>query len=387
MAVVIQEVVGRRYGERFYPTISGVAKSYNFYPVGKAKPEQGVVSLALGLGKTIVDGSRCWAYSPAFPKADPPLTIRDMLDQTQRQFWAVNMGQPPAYDPMTETEYLLHAELSDAEYDGTLADVASTYQPENDRVVMGISRPGPRILNFAPTIRMNDIKLNTLVVDLLRHAEETLGTEVEMEFAVTIDPLRREAVRFGFLQVRPIVVSRESIELDDGDLTGEGVLVGSERVLGNGILDSLTDIVYVRPDRFSKEKTRLIAGEIDGINRALQAEGRTCVLIFFGRLGSSDPWLGIPVDWGQISQARVMVEATLPDMDVELSQGSHFFQNMTSLQIFYFNIHHAGRYGIDWNLLDKAKVIAETEHVRHVRLERPCTVKVDGRRSRGVIRV
>ncbi|MCB2229479.1 PEP/pyruvate-binding domain-containing protein [bacterium] len=385
MAVVIQEVVGLRYQDRFYPTISGVAKSYNFYPSGKAKPEQGVVSLALGLGKTIVDGSRCWTYSPAFPKADPPLTIRDLLNQTQKQFWAVNMGQPSAYDPMTETEYLLQAELSDAEYDDTLRDVASTYQPENDRVVIGTSRPGPRIVNFAPIIRMDDIKLNALVVDLLKYSEESLGTEVEIEFAVTIDPLRREPVRFGFLQVRPIVVSLESIELTDEDMAGPNVIAASEKVLGNGTIDSLTDIVYVKPEVFAKEKTRVIAGEIALINRALQAEGRHCILVFFGRLGSSDPWLGIPVDWGQISTARVMVEATLPDMDVELSQGSHFFQNMTSLQICYFNIHHAGRHQVNWDLLNAGPVVAETEHVRHVRLQRPCTVKVDGRTSRGVI--
>jgi hypothetical protein len=232
---------------------------------------------------------------------------------------------------------------------------------------------------------MGELPFNDLFRELLTHSEEALETEVEIEFAITIDPLRRQQPRVGFLQVRPIVVSREQVTLDDAALSGEHVLVASERVLGNGVDSTLTDIIYVRPDTFAKDKTRQIAVEIEQLNRTLREDNRHCILFFFGRLGSSDPWLGIPVDWGAISQARVMVEATLPDMDVELSQGSHFFQNMTSLQISYFNVHHAGAYRINWRLLEQRPAVAETAHVRHVRLERPCTVRVDGRHSRGVI--
>jgi Pyruvate phosphate dikinase, AMP/ATP-binding domain len=385
MAVILQEVAGLRYGDRFYPAISGVARSLNYYPVKPAHPEQGVIDLALGLGKTIVDGDACWTYSPAHPNADPPFTISDLLKQTQTRFWAVNMGKPPAYDPMTETEYLIRAELTDAEYDGTLRFVASTYDPASDRVVMGIGRDGPRVLNFAPTVRMPDIPLNALLRELLVRSEDALGSGVEIEFALTIDPLKRMPPTFGFLQVRPIVELGEGATLTEEDLRADGLLAASDRALGHGVSSDLTDVIYVRPDVFRKEDTPVIASEIDRLNRALKDEGRYCLLITFGRLGSSDPWLGVPVDWGQISQAKAIVEATLPEMDVELSQGSHFFHNLTSLKLAYLNVHHAGPFAIDFDWLDRQPVGMEFEHVRHVRLERPLQVHMDGLHMRGVI--
>ncbi len=385
MAVIIQEVVGHRYHDRFYPTISGVARSLNYYPVPPARPEQGVVDLALGLGKTIVDGDPCWTYSPAHPNAAPPFTIQDLLKQTQTVFWAVNMGKQPAFDPNTEEEYLVRAGLPEAELDGSLFPVASTFDPQSDRIVMGMGRPGPRVLDFAPTIQMPDIPLNDLAKTLLASCEEHLGTGVEIEFALAIDPLRRDPPRFGFLQVRPIIEFGEGDEITEEDLRADGLFASSDRALGHGVLDTITDVVYVRPDVFRKEDTRAIAGEIDLLNRALKAEGRQCLLISFGRLGSSDPWLGVPVDWGQISQARVIVEATLPDMDVELSQGSHFFHNLTSLKLAYLNVHHAGCFKIDFAWLDSQPAHQESERVRHVRLDRPLRVAVDGRKMRGVI--
>jgi hypothetical protein len=332
-----------------------------------------------------VDGDNCWTYSPAFPNTAPPFTVQDLLKQTQTEFWAVNMGKQTAYDPLTEEEYLVRGGLEDAEYDGTLFPVASTYDPASDRIVMGMGRPGPRVLDFAPTIQMPDLPLNDLVKTLLSSCEEHLGTGVEIEFALTVDPLKKEPPRFGFLQVRPIIEFGEGAELTDEDLRAEGLLASSNRALGHGVREDLTDVVYVRPQVFTKELTREIAGEIDVRNRALKAEGRECLLISFGRLGSSDPWLGVPVDWGQISQARAIVEATLPDMDVELSQGSHFFHNLTSLKLSYLNVHHAGPFSIDFDWLDAQPVHAESEHVRHVRLEKPLTVSVDGRNMRGVI--
>ena len=387
MAVIVQEIVGLRHDERFYPTIAGVTRSYNFYPSGAAKPEEGVVDLALGLGKTIVDGGRSWTYSPAHPNNDPPGTIRDFLQQTQTEFWAVNMGSPPAFDPLLETEYLISAELAEAEYDGTLAAVASTYDAANDRLVLGISRAGARIVNFAPTIRMPDIPLNALIRELLKASEAGLGCEVEIEFAVMIDPLRRQPPWLGFLQVRPIVISRELIEVSDEAMNDPKAILASERVMGHGVLDSIQDIVYVIPEKFQKDKTRIVAQEIAVINRDLQAQKRQCILMTFGRLGSTDPWLGVPVDWGEISQAKVIVEATMPDMDVELSQGSHFFHNMTSLRICYFSMHHAGKYGIAYDKLAAHPAEHELQYVRHIRLQTPAVVRVDGRNGRGVIRL
>ncbi len=385
MAVIIQEVVGRRHDERFYPNISGVAKSYNFYPVGLAKPENGVVDLALGLGKSIVDGDRCWTYCPMFPGCDPPVTLHEQLKNSQTKFWAVNMGKAPEFDPMKETEYMVQGGLPEAELDNTLAEVASTYQPENDRLLPGVGRPGARLLNFAPTIRGGLLPINNLVRDLLAACEKALGAPVEMEFAVTIDHLKRETPRFGFLQVRPMVVSDQKVEVEDGDYKDERTLVASDRVLGNGIIDTISEIVYVKPETFEREKTALIATEIFKVNRRAAEENAQYALIGFGRWGSSDRWLGIPVDWGYITQAKVIVEATLPEMFVDLSQGSHFFHNICGMQIPYFCVRHDSDLSINWDVLNNLEVIEETTYVRRVRVNGHLNVKVDGRSGRGVI--
>jgi hypothetical protein len=388
MAVIIQEVVCLRHGNRSYPNISGVARSYNYYPMGPAKPEQGVVSLALGLGKTIVDGGRSWSYSPAHPNANPPYkTISDLLKLTQTEFWAVNMGKPPEHDPIKETEYLMLSSLKDSEDDDTLRFVASTYRPQEDRITIGTGSSGPRLLDFAPILKINDIPLNGLVRSLLQIFDQLVGSSVEIEFAVTLGPKGGLPARFGFLQVRPMVVSQANIEVAKDDLAGPNVLAASERVMGNGLLETIRDIVYVKPEKFAARSTPAIAAELDSINRRLVDEGRPYLLIGFGRWGSADPWLGIPVDWGQISGAKAILEATLPEMNVELSQGSHFFHNISSFQIFYFSVSHSGEYHIDWNWLGRQEVVNDTDLVRHVRLAAPLRVKVDGRSGRGVILV
>ncbi len=385
MAVIIQEIVGLRHQDRFYPNFAGVARSFNFYPVGRAKPENGVVDLALGLGKTIVDGGRVWNYSPAFPNVAPPFTTSDLLRNTQVNFWAVNMGKPPAYDPVKESEYLVEAGIQDAEQDNTLGLAASTFQPQNDRFVMGIGTPGPRILNFAPLLQLGDLPVNKLIRQLLHICHEAADAAVEIEFAVTADSRGQVEPRFGFLQVRPMVVSTEPVDIEDSELDGENSLVVSERTLGNGVVKDITDIMYVKPEAFGKEHTPKIAAEIETLNRSASGNGRGYVLMGFGRWGSSDPWLGIPVDWGGISGARVIVEATRPDMDVEMSQGSHFFHNITSLQIPHFSVPHTAPRQIDWSWLDNQHILEETTFVRLVRLKAPVTVKVDGRCGRGVI--
>jgi len=385
MAVIIQEVVGRRYADRFYPTISGVARSYSFYPVGRAKPEDGVVDLALGLGKTIVDGGKCWTYSPRFPNVDPPYTIKDLLNNSQTEFWAVNMGRPPAYDPMRETEYLLRGNIEDAHMDDTLRFVASTYQPENDRVVIGVGSDGPRILNFAPTIRMGSRSFNRLLLELIELCEKEVGAEVEIEFAMTIDRSNNPEGRFGFLQVRPMVVSHAFVEVSEVDLTAPEAIVASSRVMGNGTREDIRDIVFVKPEGYEARFNPVIAGELERINRSLVEQRRPYLLIGFGRWGSSDPWLGIPVNWAQIAGARVMVEATLPEMNVDLSQGSHFFHNITSFQVFYLSVRHDSGRPIAWEWLASQPTVAATEHVVHIRPRSPLRVKVDGHSGRGVV--
>ena len=388
MAVILQEVVGERHGDRFYPDVSGVARSYNFYPAGPARPEEGVASLALGLGKTIVDGGMAWTFSPAYPKKPPPFgSVQEMLRGTQTEFWAVNMGKPPAYDPVSETEYLVRASLKDAEADDVLRFLASTFDPARDRVVPGLGASGPRILDFAPLLVWEQFPLNTLIKALLKAAEEAVGANVEIEFAVTIHADRDEPprARLGFLQVRPMVVSEQSVDVSVEDLSDPRAIIASDAVMGNGITDDIHDIVFVRPERFSPMQTPVIAQQLELINRQLSDQHQPFLLIGFGRWGSSHPSLGIPVVWSQISGARVIVEATLPEMNVELSQGSHFFHNLSSFRASYFMVRHDGRFAIDWQWLNRQPIVQETEFVRHVRSVGALTVRVDGRAGRGVI--
>jgi len=388
MAVIIQEVVGLRRGERYYPDVSGVARSYNYYALDPARPEDGVATLALGLGKTIVDGGMAWTFSPACPQSPPPFASVDaMLHGTQTEFWAVNMGKPPAYDPLSETEYMIHAGLSDAEADGTLALLASTYNPERDRVVPGTSSTGPRILNFAPMLVQEQFPINELVKALLAAAEKALAAKVEIEFALTLEVQRGEIVRarLGFLQVRSLVVSDQVVDVTPEDLSSPNAIVASDRVIGNGTANDIRDIVFVRPEKFSPMSTPAIAQDLESVNRELRQEHRPFLLIGFGRWGSSHPSLGIPVDWSQICGARTIVEATLPEMNVELSQGSHFFHNLSSFRTNYFMVQHAGRFAINWDWLNRQPVVHETDLIRHVRPAAKLSVRVDGRTRRGVI--
>jgi hypothetical protein len=386
MAVMIQEVVGERHGDRFYPHISGVCRSYSYYPTGRSRPEEGVVNLALGLGKTIVDGGVCWSYCPAHPMAPPPFgSVSQMLNETQARFWAVNMGKPPAYDPISEAEYLIEGDLSEAEGDGTLRYLASTYDGASDRLVPGMGRVGPRVLDFALLLQFREFPLNDLVVSLLSVSEEALGTDVEIEFAMTLPNGLRQRPRLGFLQVRPMVAPDEEVNIEAEELSRPGAIVATDRAMGNGVVDTIRDVVYVKPDVFESRHTRTIATEIEALNRQLVNEARPYLLIGFGRWGSSDPWLGIPVTWSQVSGAKAIVEATLDKMNVEPSQGSHFFHNLSSFQISYFTVRHGRGVGIDWEWLATEEAMSETELVRHLRLSEPLLVRVDGRSGKGLI--
>jgi hypothetical protein len=387
MAVILQEVVGSRYDERFYPTLSGVGRSYNFYPGPGAKREDGVVELALGLGKTIVDGGICYAYSPARPKSPPPYgSPAEFMRNTQKSFWAVHLGSPPAFDPIAETEYLAQADLSPAEYDGTLRYLASTFLPDSGRLSPGTGSPGPRVLNFAPLLVLEEYPLNRAIRSLLAAAEEKVGKAVEIEFAMTLPRTGSgKTARLGFLQVRPMMVSDRPVEITDDELARPDLVLASDRVMGNGVVDTIEDVVYVRPGAFEPRHTRTVAGELERMNHPLLDASRSYLLIGFGRWGSSDPWLGIPVRWGQISGARVIVEATRPDMNVEASQGSHFFHNISSFEVSYFTVSHSHAPGIDWDWLEGNEVVRETDFVRHVRLSERLLVKVDGRTGRGAV--
>jgi len=389
MALIIQEVVGQRHDERFYPDVSGVARSYNFFPASGSRPKDGVVNLALGLGKTIVDGGSSWIYTPTRPRAPMPFnSLRDILKLTQLGFWAVNMGRPPAYDPTAESEYLVKADLAAADYDNTLSAVASTFDAERDRFLPGTARSGPSVIDFAPLLVYGSVPLNETIRELLTISEQAMQVAVEIEFAVDLS--EKAHARLGFLQLRPMLVSENEVEITDGELLAASLLLASDRAIGNGMLESICDIVYVRPELFEARLTPKIAAELETVNRLLLENKRPYLLLGFGRWGSSDPWLGIPVEWGQISGAKVIIESTLPDMNVEPSQGAHFFHNLISFEVPYLCVTHEHAGGgqtrdIDWDWLNRQPAVTESSLLRHVRLGQPVLVKVDGRTGRGAV--
>jgi hypothetical protein len=381
MAVIIQELVGRRYRSRFYPEVAGVARSYNYYPLRPARPEDGVVNLALGLGKTVVDGGISWVYSPAFPKAEPPfLSTPDMLVDTQTEFWVVNMGEPPKYDPINEAEYITLENIATAEADSSLQYVASTYNTMSGRLSIGTGFKGPRVLTFAPLLLLKLVPFNDLMKSLLSICEQSLGTPVEIEFAMTFNPHR-----FGFLQVRAMAIPTDMVHVSEAEMEEAKVVISSDGVLGNGAVDNIKDVVYVIPERFELKNTKAIVPELELFNDKLLSAGLPYMLIVFGRLGTTDPWLGIPVQWGQICGAKVIVEATLANVRVELSQGAHYFHNMINLGVKYFSLPFNQQNRIDWKWLREQEIIDETDFVRHVRLKAPLKIRVDGRKGRGVI--
>ena len=384
MAVVVQEVMGLRHGDRFYPDIAGVARSWNPYPMGRSKPEDGVINLALGLGKQIVDGGLSWTYAPTRPKAPPPAAgPSDLLRNSQTTFWSVNMGPPPMPDPLREEEYLVRNDLTVAEADGVLDLLASTLDGRSGRLRPGVQDAGPRLLDFAPLLQHRILPLNDVLRRVLAAAEDVAGQAVELEFAVTLKP--QGTPRIGLLQMRPMAVAEGEVTVADEDFAAPGLLMASEHVLGNGEREDLADVVYVRPEAFEARYSRRIADELGTFNRRLVTEERPYLLVGFGRWGSSDPWLGVPVTWPQIGGARAIVEATLPGMEPELSQGSHFFHNLIGSSILYLSVPHRGPYPIRWEYLDALPAEHETELVRHVRLPHPLTVRVDGRGGRGVV--
>ncbi|MBI5622668.1 MAG: histidine kinase [Elusimicrobia bacterium] len=389
MAVIIQHLVGkvRGGGRRFYPSFSGVAQSYNYYPVPPVRAEDGAAHVALGLGRAIMDGYRSLRFSPRHPhRLHQFATVKDMLACSQREFLAMELKGPAgelAYD--CEPSLAWHG-LEDAEADGTLAAVASTYSPENDSVYDGTSRPGTRIVTFAPILKNDVFPLGEVLSTLTSMAREAMGFHAEVEFAVNLDQDGEGLHEFAILQMRPMMshAGARKVRLD-GFARGR-VVCSSPRVFGNGVVADISDIVYVRPDRFDSARTVEIAEQIGAINKALRDAGRHCLLIGPGRWGSADPNLGIPVRWHQISSSRVIVETSLKDFVVDPSYGTHFFHNITSLGLGYFTVRPGERgAAIRWDWLRRQPAVGESDLLRHVRLPKPLDIRIDGATGRGVI--
>jgi CheY-like chemotaxis protein len=372
MAVIVQRVVGAAHGGRFYPDVSGVARSHNFYPTPPLVAGDGIAAIALGLGRAVVTGGGCLRFCPRYPRHLVQFSsVKDVLANSQRVFWALDLADTS----MRESRY----ELDVAEADGALAALASTYSRENDAIYDGISRPGVRVVSFASILKHDSFPLAPLLDRLLAIGRWGMGAPVEIEFAV--DLRKRE---LAFLQLRPLALSHEMIELVIGDVDPALLLCRSDSVLGNGRLDEIHDIVVVDRQRFERASSRQAASEIAQLNAELS--GRPYLLIGVGRWGSADPWLGIPVTWEQISGARVIVEAGFADFKVTPSQGTHFFQNLTSFDVGYFTVNpDAGDGFVDWAWLAAQPAVRETTYVRHLRTLRPVVVKMNGKNGEGII--
>lgn len=385
MAVIIQRVVGSIHGDRCYPHFAGVARSYNFYPTPPLQAGDGIAAVALGLGRTVVEGGRALRFCPRYPQHIVQFsTVEDILENSQRQFWALLLDEGNANTDPDGREILL--DLDAAEEDGTLAAVGSTYSHENAAIYDGIARAGTRLVSFAPVLKHGRFPLAQILARLLEAGTEGVGGPVEIEFAVDLGRSPDATPEFGLLQMRRLAPTRELDELELQDFPRERILCHSESVLGHGRIEGIEDIVAVDFLTFDRGRTRQAAAEIASFNASLVAERRPYLLIGVGRWGASDPWLGIPVSWDQICGARVVVEAGFRDFAVTPSQGTHFFQNLTSFEVGYFTVNpdHSGDF-VDWEWLARAKARSEGARVRHIRLDRPLTVIMNGRRREGAI--
>jgi DNA-binding NarL/FixJ family response regulator len=387
MAVIIQRVVGMRHGDRFYPHISGVARSHNYYPRAPARPEDGIAAVALGLGKTVAQGEPCLRFSPPHPgHVLDHGSVEGMLENSQREFWALQLGQHASDVEWTEDGPLVRCTLKDAEDDGSLAPLASTYSAENDAVYPGLGRPGVRLVSFAPVLKHQVFPLADILRELLILGMAGTRLPVEIEFAATLSSSANEVAEMGFLQLRPLAPSREEIDVDLTRVERSRVLCESPATLGHGKVDDLVDWVVVDRDLFERSQSAGVASAVAHFNGLLTREGRRYGLIGVGRWGSTQPWLGIPVRWEDISGARIIVEAGFKDFRVTPSQGTHFYQNLASLGVGYFTVNAtAGEGFVDWEWLAEVPALDTRGAVRRLRFPRPVVAVMNGAERRGIL--
>ncbi len=386
MAVILQEVVGRQYGDRYYPSISGVGRSLNYYPIGDELAEEGIVSLALGLGKYIVDGGQTLRICPHHPGKVLQMSDTEMaLRETQTRFYALdlkNMGENFSVD---DAFNLLKLSVREADKDGALQYLASTYNPTDQVIYPGVYPDGRKIISFVGVLEHDVVPLPHLLREVLRLGQEAMRRPVEIEFAVEIEAASRSCV-FYLLQIRPMVDVKSDVHINLSEIRPETILLQSNNALGHGQMDGITDVVYVKTDGYNAGNNPLIAEEISRINAKFLDRGEHYVLVGPGRWGSSDSWLGIPVKWPNISAARIIVEAGLTNYRVDPSQGTHFFQNLTSFGVGYFTINDFNGDGVyNRAVLDALPAVEETAHVRHVRFPHALSIKVDGKKKLGYV--
>lgn len=387
MGIVLQEVCGSRYGDRFYPTISGVARSINFYPIDPELPNEGVANVAFGLGKYIVDGGNTLRFSPVYPKKLLQLSNTNMaISETQHTFYALDMNLHNFKVSTDDGINLLHLPVKDAEADKSLNLVASTHDYQNNMIRDGVNYTGQKIITFAHILKHGMFPLAEILKTVLEVGHREMNRGIEIEFAVDLNVPNDQPVFFNLLQIRPIVDSNETIEERLTEIPEEETILISANALGNGIIKNIHDFVYVKPESFDAARTREIAETVARINDKFIAEDQNYILVGPGRWGSTDPWLGIPVKWAQISAARLIVESGLKNYHIDPSQGTHFFQNLTSFRVGYFTINtfvNEGFYDLEY--LRRHEAVYEDEFIRHIRFHKPVVIKIDGKKKIGVV--
>jgi CheY-like chemotaxis protein len=386
MAVILQEMVGRKCDHYFYPNFSGVAKSYNFYPFGKSVATDGVVNLALGLGKTIVDGGISMQYAPNYPGISPQFSsTKDFFTKSQTKYWAVDLNSDSIRKMPNEDQYLDELSIQIAEKHGMLDFIASTYSPENDMVYEGIHRKGPRIINFAPILKSKVIPFNQIIKLMVRMSEVAMNCPVEIEFAVNFPENKNDSIEFGFLQVRPMVTPEADTNINIDEIPNDDVFLKTEMALGNGA-EFIDYILFVKQETFDASITRKVGEELSKMNKKMMQENKSYVLIGPGRWGSSDPWLGIPIVFSSINAARVIVETPMPHMVVDPSQGSHFFHNMTSFKISYLTVRRIDEDNfVDWDWLNQQPVEHDGDYLKLVKPENKIEAVVDGHTGKSIL--
>jgi hypothetical protein len=388
MAIVIQEIIGRKYDGRFYPTFSGVAQSYNFYPVGHQTFEDGIATIAVGFGKTVVGGGRALRFCPRYPENITEFSSpKSIFENTQKELYILDTTKKSFKLIGKEDINLIKVTVEDIKNDGTLESLVSTFDRNDQMIRDEFTQEGPNLVTFAGILKYGSFPLASLLKDILEIGQRGMGCPIEIEFAVNIDENNNNPPTFAILQIRPLVPSHEQYEITwDKNIDKEKVFIHSDKALGNGVIKSIKNIIYVPPKTFDSTKTIDIAEEIGKINEKLRFDNQPYILIGPGRWGTEDRFLGIPVKWHQIAGVRVLIETALENYNIEPSQGTHFFHNITSRGIGYINIPYNSKENfIDWKWLEEKTPVIQLKYVKHIELSSPLNIKLDGRHGSALI--
>jgi hypothetical protein len=385
MAVIIQEVVGNPYGEYFYPHISGVAQSYNFYPFSYMKPDEGFAVTAVGLGKYVVEGEKTYRFSPAHPQLEI-YTPKDLFKNSQLHFYAIDMARKNINLLEGEDAGLAKLEISQAEEHGTLKHLASVYDFSSERTIPGLTQSGPRVVNFANILKYDYIPMAKTIEVILDIVSEAMGSPIEIEFAIDLTKDCNGRASFHLLQIKPLIKNIITNEINLDNIENDRLLLYSENGMGNGIINDISDVIYLDMSRFDKLKTEKMRDEIEMLNKKMVEENRKYILIGPGRWGTRDRFIGIPVAWSHISNAKIIVEVSMEDFPLDASLGSHFFHNVISMNVGYFSVKHNDLIDyINWDALHNISIINKTHYFKHVRFEKPLEILMDGKKRASLI--